>query len=115
LPGPVDEGRAQEDRAADWLSEAGYTIVTRRFRSRRGEIDLVALEGDLLVFVEVKSSATHGYEPELAVGEAKRKALVRAGQAYLEYIEEPDRPVRYDLIAIDRLGFRHYKDVLNED
>jgi len=105
-------GREAEDRAAEFLIQAGYTIVTRRFKVLRGEIDLVALDGDVLVFVEVKARFTPGYDPTTAVGPAKRKALFRAGQAYLQHVEEPDREIRFDLVAIDPSGIQHLQDIL---
>lgn len=103
-------GREAEDRAAEYLIGQGFTLVTRRYKARHGEIDLVALEGDLLVFVEVKHRVARGYVPEESVGDRKLQSLYRAGQQYLaEVAEAPDREVRFDLIAIDRDGLRHYR------
>lgn len=115
MPADLDNGRRFEDQAAAYLQGLGYTLVKRRFRFRRGEIDIVALEGDLLVFVEVKSNAAPGYIPEAAIGDGKRRALVRAANAYLAYVEEPLRPFRFDLVAIDKHGLRHYRDFMNEN
>lgn len=106
-------GRAAEDRAAQYLLGQGYTLVTRRYKARHGELDLVALDGDLLVFVEVKFRLAPGYRPEDSLTRAKRDALFRAGQQYLhEVAQDPEREVRFDLIAIDRDGLRHHRDVL---
>lgn len=106
-------GEAAEDAAARYLIEQGYTLVTRRYKARRGEIDLIALDGDLLVLIEVKHRRTPGYRPEDSLGEAKRQALYLAGQQYLaEIAEAPDREIRFDLIAIDQDGLRHYRDVM---
>jgi putative endonuclease len=105
-------GREEEDRAALYLIEQGYTVVTRRYKARRGEIDLIALDGDVLVFIEVKARFTEGYLPEEALTDGKRRALYRAGQAYLADVGETRRAIRFDLIAIDRNGLRHHKDVL---
>jgi len=102
-------GREAEDRAADYLIAKGYTIVTRRYQTRRGEIDLVALDGEEIVFVEVKLRQTPGYRPEEAVGEKKHAALIAAAQTYLQTTETPNHPHRYDLIAIDKQGIRHYE------
>jgi putative endonuclease len=104
-----DLGRVAEDRAADYLLGLGYTLVTRRYKARHGELDLVALDGDLLVFVEVKRRDAPGYRPEDSIGPAKRKALVNAARQYrLEVAEDLERPIRFDLIAIDRDGLRHH-------
>ena len=106
------EGAAAEDAAADYLLHQGFTIVTRRWKARRGELDLIALEGDLLVFVEVKFRLAPSYRPEDALGTEKRSALYRAGQAYLHEIGEPDRACRFDLIAMDAEGIRHYREIM---
>ena len=114
MPNLRDLGRAAEDAAAEYLLGQGYTLVTRRYKARHGEIDLVALDGELLVFVEVKRRDAPGYIPEASIGQEKRKALFRAGQQYLaEIAESPEREVRFDLIAIDRDGLRHHKDFLS--
>ena len=113
MPNLRDLGRAAEDAAAAHLIGQGYTIVTRRYKARHGEIDLVALDGDLLVFVEVKRRDVPGYLPEASVGKKKRQALFRAGQQYLrEVADAPERAVRFDLIAIDDQGLRHRKDLM---
>ena len=106
------EGTIAEDAAAEYLLEQGFTIVTRRWKTRRGELDLIALEGELLVFVEVKYRLAPGYRPEDSVGTEKRSALYRAGQAYLHEIGEPERACRFDLIAMDAEGIRHYREFM---
>lgn len=109
-------GAEAEDAAAEHLLREGFTLVTRRYKARHGEIDLVALDGDLLVFVEVKYRAAKGYRPEDSIGDDKRRALFRAGQQYLaEVANEPEREVRFDLIAIDGDGLRHHRDILSVD
>lgn len=106
-------GKAAENAAATYLQNKGFTIVTRGYKAKHGEIDIVAMEGDQLVFVEVKHRIAPGYRPEDSIGDAKRKALYLAGQQYLaEVAQEPDRDVRFDLIAIDWEGTRHYQDIL---
>ncbi|MGV3615663.1 MAG: YraN family protein [Fimbriimonas sp.] len=112
MPNLRELGRAAEDAAATYLIGQGYTIVTRRYTARHGEIDLVALDGDLLVFVEVKRRDAPGYVPEESIGAAKRRALAQAGRQYLaEVALEPEREARFDLIAIDRAGLRHHRDI----
>ena len=106
------EGAAAEDRAANFLLEMGYTIVTRRWKTTRGELDLVCLDGSLLVFVEVKARMAPGYLPEDSITDAKRRSLGRAAHAYLASIGEPERACRFDLIAIDADGLRHWTDIL---
>jgi putative endonuclease len=105
-------GQQAEDQAADFLVAAGYTLVTRRFKARHGEIDLVALDGEVLVFVEVKQRSAPGYVPEESVGDRKLAALRRAAEEYCLKVGEADREWRFDLVAIDRGGLRHHRDIL---
>ena len=103
-------GREAEDVAAEYLLGIGYTIVTRRFKARHGELDLIALDGEVLVIVEVKNRRAPGYIPEESINPAKIASLSAALNEYLQKMEEPERLVRYDLIAIDRNGLRHHID-----
>jgi putative endonuclease len=103
-------GREGEDRAADYLVEKGYTIVTRRHHTRRGEIDLVAMMGDLLVFVEVKERRTPDFVPEEALDERKIGRLREAAAAYLVEMGVEDVQVRFDVIGLDSDGIRHHED-----
>jgi len=104
-------GREAEDRAAEFLRGLGYTIVTRRYKARHGELDLVALDGDLLVFVEVKARYAKEYVPEESIGDRKRRAMADAATDYLHAVGEPDRDHRFDVIAIDSRGLRHHVDI----
>ena len=108
----VQVGRDAEDRAAQYLMDLGYTIVTRRYKVRRGEIDLVAVDGETIVFVEVKHRRTPGYKPEESMGHKKIQAITRTMREYLSEMELEGREVRLDLVAIDSDGLRHYQDML---
>jgi putative endonuclease len=104
-------GNDAEDRAAEFLIEKGMTLITRRYAVRQGEIDLIVLDGDELVFVEVKLRNSSSYFPEVAVGPKKLARLRRAADAYLLEIGNLERPHRFDLVAIDKAGIRHYERV----
>jgi len=112
MPNLRGVGREAEDRAAEYLIGQGYSIVTRRFKTRRGELDIVAMDGEVLVFVEVKSRNTEGYSPEEAMSRSKLDALMVAIGLYLHAMEIPSTDFRLDLIAIDRDGIRHHKNLL---
>src|SRR5690348_1597648 len=103
-------GAAAEDRAAAYLIEKGYTIVTRRWATRGGELDLVALEGDVLVFVEVKARSGRWSTPEEAISAVKIQRFLTAVQRYALETGQLDRAARYDVIAMDDKGIRHYED-----
>ena len=92
-------GRWAEDDACDLLRGLGYSIVARNWAFRGGELDIVARDGDTLVFVEVKSRSGSGFGgPEAAVNLAKRRRIVSAARAFLA-CTEADLPARFDVVA----------------
>lgn len=95
-------GQAGEDLACAQLEQRGLGILERNFRCRGGEIDVVARDGEVVVFVEVKerSSASHGAAIE-AVTPLKRRRLLRAARFYAAGHGLLDKPVRFDVVAID--------------
>jgi len=79
-------GRRGEEEAYFWLRRQGYVVVARNSRSprRRGEIDLVGWDGDVLCFIEVKTRTSHDVKPaEAAVDHEKRKELRGVAREYL--------------------------------
>lgn len=96
-------GRTAEALAGRFLESRGLTVVARNFRTRRGEIDLVARDGATLVFVEVRfrRSASHGGAAE-SITPAKQARMVAAAQVYL-LRQRGDPPCRFDAILLDAL------------
>ena len=94
-------GPAGEKAAAAYLQKIGYRILARGHRQRLGEIDLVALDGQWIVFVEVKtwSSGSQG-DPSLAVDSAKQEKLTRAALIYLKRRGLLEQPARFDVVSI---------------
>lgn len=105
-------GRITEDRAATFLQEQGYGLIAQNVSCRIGEIDIVATEDDTLVFAEVKYRRTDAYGlPEQAVGIKKQATIRRCAQWYMQRNRIPeDRPVRFDVIAMDGHEIRLYRD-----
>lgn len=106
-------GVEAEKRALAHLRRKGrHRCLERNFRTPEGEVDLVTLEGEILVFVEVRARTDPGYgRPEETVGRRKRRRLVRAAQAYLA--RNPDharRRCRFDVVAVDADGLRWIPD-----
>jgi putative endonuclease len=95
-------GQAGEDLACAYLQRQGLRIVERNFRCRGGEIDVIARDGETLVFVEVKerSGASHGAAIE-AVTRLKRSRIVRAARLYAAQHALSEGAVRFDVVAID--------------
>ncbi len=95
------QGTAGEDLAVRFLEEEGFSILHRNYRYGHGEIDIVAKEGNELVFVEVKTrrSSTWG-EPEEAVTPAKRLQIRRVAEGYFDEHDIDEYPCRFDVVAI---------------
>jgi len=93
--------------ARRFLRRRGYGIVRRNYRGRHGEIDLVALDGDILVFVEVKTRAQDHYgDPLEAVDRRKQRQIARVAEEFVEEHRLHDRPIRFDVVGVRRRGWR---------
>lgn len=100
---PRGDGRAAEDAAADFLRRQGYRIARRNFATPFGEIDLVALDEGMVVFVEVKSRASGEFgPPEVAVDRRKQARLRRIAEHFLERQGLTEMPCRFDVVALTR-------------
>jgi putative endonuclease len=101
-------GDSGERVAALYLAQHGYTILTRNFRTRTGEIDLVAQDADGLAFVEVRTRRGDAMgTPEESLTARKRARLLATAQEFLaRHAEHADSAWRIDLVAIelDRAG-----------
>ena len=96
-------GKLGEDLACAELARRGYAILERRYRTRHGEIDIVAEHGGTLVFVEVRARETgeFGRAAETVDDRKKRKVTAMASE-YLALHRVTSRPCRLDVVAIDR-------------
>jgi len=95
-------GRAGEQAAAEFLTTLGYRVLGRNVRFRHGEIDLIADDHGVLVFVEVKTRTGQGFGTAAeAVTISKQIRLVRLAEVYLASIGGTDRPCRFDVIAVE--------------
>lgn len=91
-----------EDLACEYLRKQGYEILERNYRIRGGEVDIVAKDGEYLVFVEVKSRWSHEYGlPSESMTPWKIKALLKTAQFYLLKAKWGDKPYRLDFVSID--------------
>jgi putative endonuclease len=107
-------GSAAERAAATFLRERGYHVLEHNFRCRGGEIDLIALDGGTLVFVEVKLRRTLARgAPIEAVTSQKQARLARAAQSYLAFSGRVFPRIRFDVISVMRTSARteitHFK------
>jgi putative endonuclease len=91
-----------EELAAKFLKKQGFKILTKNYTIRGGEIDLVAMDKDILVFVEVKARTSKEFGSALeSMTPWKLKALQRSALFYIQKINWGFKPYRFDLVAID--------------
>lgn len=94
-------GERGEEAAREHLEALGYRILTRNYRCRDGELDLVADDGGVLVFVEVKTRSPSAYgTPRDAVTPAKRRKLARTAAHYMLAHTEEERAYRADIVEV---------------
>ena len=108
-------GTLYEHRAAEYLKKEGYELICCNFRCRLGEIDLIAREGDTLVFVEVKyRSRTEYGAPSDAVNHKKQERISNAASYYV-YKNFGNTPVscRFDVISIQNNEITLYRNAFS--
>ncbi|GAB4031016.1 MAG: YraN family protein [Elusimicrobiota bacterium] len=94
-------GNIYEQKACEYLVSKGYLITERNFCVRGGEIDIIARDGDTLVFVEVKARRSEkSGEPLEAVTEEKRRRLGKAAMFYMNKNSVETENIRFDAIGI---------------
>ena len=104
-------GERAERLAERFLASRGMTIVERNFRRRCGELDLVARDGDTLVFVEVRTRNRPDRGDALeTVGADKRRRIARVAQIYLQDRRPDARSMRFDVIGITAGVVTHIRD-----
>jgi putative endonuclease len=97
-------GKSGEDLACRELERRGYAIVARRFRIRSGELDIVARDGAVLVFVEVKTRSGRRFgEAAEAVTFTKQRRIAQLAREYLLRHRMSDCPCRFDVVSV-RVG-----------
>ena len=119
---PYHKGQQAEDKASAYLRRRGYQILARNARAGRGELDIVALHGDILVMVEVKAHRQRQRSIE-ALTEDKQKRLFSAAQAWLaRHKQYTPLQCRFDLIILTptsgifaRNKIEHIKDAFRPE
>ena len=118
LPAHLTTGLAGEDAALFYLRRKGYTVVARRWSSGDvpGDVDLIAWQGLMLCFIEVKTRTAHDMTPaESAVDEHKRNVLRRLARRYVRQLPQKTAPpVRFDVVSVyqvpgQKREFQHFE------
>lgn len=109
-------GEVGENLAAEILSDMGMTILARNWRCRAGELDIVALDGDTIVFVEVKTTRwRRGFSPAVNLSANQRRRNSNAAKAYLRMLDISGFAGKFDLIEICFEGQRVKSILRHED
>jgi len=113
-PAVRDRGRVGEAHATKYLEAKGLRILARNWRCSIGELDIVAKQGENIVFVEVKSAGKESdFRPEDRVNREKQMRIKRLARAYLKS-QRLDAPVRYDIVTViwheDQIKIEHFEN-----
>ncbi len=96
----IKTGKQGEDLALEYIKDKGYEVLATNWRYRRSEVDIIAMDQKILVFIEVKTRGSDYFgKPEIAVTDRKKKLLIDAGTAYMQEIMHTWE-IRFDIIAI---------------
>jgi len=94
-------GRIAEEAAARLLAARGYRLLERNYRSRGGEIDIIARQGKEMVFVEVKSRSREDFgTPAQSVGKTKQRKLAELAQGFVAHRLRREVPWRFDIVEV---------------
>ncbi|RMH38084.1 MAG: YraN family protein [Nitrospirae bacterium] len=108
-PDPRAYGRLAEDAAEQYLRRRGYQILGRNVRFNGGELDLIARQGEIVVFVEVKARRTSAFgETAYAVTDIKARRIAKLASQYLAQRGLTDRWCRFDVILCEGDGSRSF-------
>lgn len=107
-------GTDYEKKAGEYLVSLGYRILAFNYRCKQGEIDIVAKDGEIYVFCEVKyrGSDRLGY-PEESVDVRKQKRIIRSAMVYLKEHRLWDVPCRFDVVGVLGTEISHIKDAFD--
>lgn len=109
-------GRIGEERAARALEAAGMSIIAKNVRSRRGEVDIVALDGQTIVFVEVKAWSAYGMEDlRYSIDKRKQRKIIKTANFFLSENRKYNKmAVRFDVIFVKNNSIFHLASAFME-
>lgn len=108
----AEKGRRGESEAAAYLQKCGYLVLARNWRCAGGEIDIIALHQNQIVFVEVRQRVTAEAAFE-SITPRKRQRVMHAVETWLSQHDPVDQVWRIDIIAVSRAGVEHREDAFD--
>ena len=111
-----NKGREGEALAVSHLEKKGILILKKNFRSRKGEIDIIALENQTIIFAEVKTWSSYGIENlEYAIDDKKRHKIIETSKYFLSlHREYKYMAIRFDVIFVSPKGITHLASAFAE-
>jgi putative endonuclease len=116
MPNTAGLGKQGEERAVQALESAGLSIITRNFRSRTGEIDIIALDGETLVFTEVKAWSAYGIENlSYGISVKKQRRIIETAKYFLSINRQYyGRAIRFDVVFVGKEAVTHLASAFME-
>jgi len=116
MPNNVELGKVGEEQAVAALETAGMKIITRNYRSKTGEIDIIALDGETVVFVEVKAWSKYGMEDlQYSIDIKKQNKIIKTAKYFLsENRKYSNRAIRFDVIFVKNNSINHLASAFTE-
>lgn len=106
-------GKAGEALACGLLINNGYKILARNYKTKLGEVDIIAEDNDTICFVEVKARTTAKFGlPQEAISRAKQRQIAKAALIFLKQRNLLNRNARFDVVSITRSSFGEHKSDL---
>lgn len=98
-------GKRGEDVAKRYLKKNGYRIIEKNYKTPFGELDFVALDKGILVFIEVKTRRSDKFgPPEISIDLSKRQKIIKSAFHFLSKKRIKDTPCRFDIVSITEVG-----------
>jgi putative endonuclease len=110
-------GKKGEDQAVQFLVDEGFNIIERNYHSRFGEVDIIGIDGDVLVFVEVKAWSSFGLDQlEQGINKRKQRRIIETAKYFLSiHRKYMSMAMRFDVIFIGAGGISHFSSAFMED
>jgi putative endonuclease len=110
------KGRDGEKRAAEALEKKGMRIIATNFHSPKGEVDIIAQDGDIIVFIEVKAWSTYGIgDLQYGINEKKQRRIIETAKYFLAVNRKyNEMTIRFDVIFIGPHVFQHLVSAFTE-
>jgi len=112
----VSSGKKGEEQAAAALESAGMKIIAKNIRSKEGEVDIVAIDGETVVFVEVKAWSAYGMEDlQHGINLKKQRKIIKTAKYFLsENRKYSNMAIRFDVVFIDKNSVTHLASAFTE-